>query len=64
MKQLLIEEMKRAISIMESKEEIKKVKMVPYGDREYPEVDRETSELKNILKAIRRHSVLLEKEIK
>jgi len=68
MKKLLIEEMKRAIEIMESKDEIKTMKMVPgyysSGEHLYPVVDRDTSELKQILKMIRKHSIILERGIK
>lgn len=64
MKQLLIEEMKRAIELLESKEEIKTMKMVTYVEGEYPEIDRETSELKQMFRMIRKHSVMLEKSIK
>jgi len=65
-KHLLIEEMKRAIEIMESKEQISKTKMVqlPGWDRPYPMVDRETSELCQLLRLIRKHSVTLEKGIR
>jgi hypothetical protein len=62
-KQLLIEEMKRAIAIMESKEEIKRTKQVEYNGRFYPETDREVSELRQLLLIIRKHSILLEKGI-
>jgi hypothetical protein len=62
-KQLLIEEMKRAITIMESKEEIKRTKQVEYNGRFYPETDREVSELRQLLLAIRKHSIMLEKGI-
>lgn len=69
MKRLLIEEMKRAIQIMEAKEEVvthRKVEGIGYKDQPYTyyEIDREVTELKHLLKAIRKHSILLEKEIK
>jgi hypothetical protein len=66
MKQLLIEEMKRAIHLMETNEHLKKMKEVNIGEGQYRYyvVDREISELKNLLKAVRKHSILLEKGIK
>lgn len=69
MKGLLIEEMKRAIELLEKKDEIKVMKVEKikgYNDREFElaSVDRETSEIKQMLKAIRKHSVIFEKEIK
>lgn len=65
MKELLIAEMKRAIEIMESGPEIKRYKMVKYShsDREWATLDRQTTELFQILKMIRKHSIHLEKEI-
>jgi hypothetical protein len=64
MKQLLIEEMKRAIEIMESNERLKTWK--PYSEDKYRwmVVDREVSELKQLLLAVRKHSILLEKGMK
>jgi hypothetical protein len=59
-KQLLIEEMKRAIMIMESKEEIKQYKQ----NGRWMDLDRETTELKQLLLMIRKHSIQLEKGIK
>jgi hypothetical protein len=63
MKNLLTEEMKRAIQIIESKEEITKTKIEKTQWGEYEVRDRETSELKHLLLMIRKHSILLEKEI-
>lgn len=64
MKQLLIEEMKRAIELMDSKEELETFKHIEDGRYSYSVIDREVSELKMLLLAIRKHSILLEKEIK
>jgi phosphoenolpyruvate synthase/pyruvate phosphate dikinase len=65
MKQLLIEEMKRAIYLMETNEHLKKMKEVHVdrGQYRYYVVDREISELKQLLLAIRKHSIMLEKGI-
>lgn len=59
MKNLLVEEMKRAIEIIESKEEIRRVIKV---EHEFPwmKSDREVVELFQILKMIRKHSTKLE----
>jgi hypothetical protein len=59
MKNLLIEEMKRAIEIMEGRDEIKRVIRV---EDTFPwmKSDREVVELFHILKMIRRHSTKLE----
>ena len=68
MKNLLIEEMKRAIVIMESKEEIKKTRIETseYNGNSYTHTmtDRETTELVHLFLAIRKHSILLENGIK
>jgi hypothetical protein len=68
MKKLLIEEMKRAIAIMESKEELTKeiTELRQFGIQKYPITfyDRDITELKQLLLAIRKHSILLEKGIK
>lgn len=69
MRNLLIEEMKRAIQIMENKEEIKRYtieKHIGYNNREfeYPVLDREVTELQHLMKSIRRHTIILEKDIK
>lgn len=53
MKNLLIEEMKRALNLLESGIDL------TFSWENY----KETAELKELLKAIRRHSVLLGKEI-
>lgn len=58
MKNLLIEEMKRAIKLMERNTSFKP----DWKRNDYMEVYRDVAELKNILKAIRKHSVLFEKE--
>lgn len=66
-KQLLIEEMKRAIEIMESKEDLAIREVKHYGkDNQYSCtcVVPETAELRQMLKAIRKHSILFEKGIK
>lgn len=62
-KNLLIEEMKRAIHIMESNEHLKKMKEVNIGEGQYRYyiVDREISELRQLFLAIRKHSIMLEK---
>jgi hypothetical protein len=58
-KELLMAEMLRAIDIMSNKEEIKTMTKGAYWT-----VDRETSELKQLFLAIRKHSIMLEKEFK
>lgn len=64
MKNLLIEEMKRAIYIMENKGKIKQYTEVkrPWGMSR--ELDRDISELKQLFLMIRKHSVELEKQAK
>lgn len=62
-KQLLIEEMKRAIQIMESKTELKRTITVDEGRYPWQEVDRDVVELFQLLKMIRKHSTRLEKEM-
>lgn len=65
MKQLLIEEMKRAIHLMESKEDLVIRQKIHYGENKfYTSLVPETAELRQLLKAIRKHSILLEKGIK
>lgn len=64
MKRLLIEEMKRAIELLETNEKLRTMKEVKVGGWDYMVVDREVSELRQMLKAIRKHSILLEKGIK
>jgi len=69
MKQLLVEEMKRAIQLMEEREELNRwadtEKFYYYKDdvRYVTEHDRGIPELTSLLKAIRKHSVILEKGI-
>lgn len=63
MKQLIIEEMKRSILLMESKEEIKRTFLVDDVRYPYPRVDRDTVELFALFKMIRRHSRLFERLI-
>lgn len=55
MKNLLIYEMQRAIHLLEKRKP--KEKQHPW------EVDKERAEIKHILKSIRRHSIMIEKEI-
>jgi hypothetical protein len=67
MKQLLIEEMKRAIELMEREEDLTVRKINYYGkDNEfsYTSLQPGTAELRQMLKAVRKHSILLEKGIK
>jgi hypothetical protein len=61
MKQLLIEEMKRAIEIMDSKPSVlsRKKLVGPWVEQ-----DRDITELRQLLLAIRKHSIMLEKGIK
>jgi hypothetical protein len=58
MKQLLIEEMKRAIMLLERNNTLKP----NWRENNYMEVYRDVAELKNLLKSVRKHSVILEKE--
>lgn len=68
MKELIIAEMKRAIEIMEKQDEVKRVREVektgyngdPYI---YKEPIKETVELMQLLKMIRKHTINLEKEV-
>jgi hypothetical protein len=62
-KQLLIEEMKRAIYLMENNEKLKTMKHITENGWNYMVVDREVSELRQLLLAIRKHSIMLEKGI-
>ncbi|WP_336786883.1 hypothetical protein [Paenibacillus sp. MMO-177] len=59
---LLIQEMKRAIEIMEAKPELKRTHLVTEGSYQYPVTDREIVELRNLFNMIRRHTVIVEKE--
>ena len=69
MKQLLVEEMKRAIQLMEEREELNRwvdtEEFYFYKDDVHYHVkhDRGISELTSLFKAIRKHSVILEKGI-
>lgn len=63
MKQLLIEEMKRAIAIMESRDNLEKYRMEKVMNYNYPMLNRDIKELQQLLLMIRKHSILLEKEI-
>lgn len=63
MKQLLIEEMKRAIAIMESKDNLERYRIEKENNYNYPMLNREITELQQLLLMIRKHSILLEKEI-
>lgn len=62
MKKLLIEEMKRAVHLLESKEDFSKYKNVKYDYGTYPTLDKEIVELQQLLLMIRKHSVQFEKE--
>ncbi|PEZ47045.1 hypothetical protein CN367_11810 [Priestia megaterium] len=66
MRELLLAEMKRAIEIMEKKPELERYELVkyPWNDNSYPVLDRELVELAQLLKLVRRHSVMIEKQIK
>lgn len=63
MKQLLIEEMKRAITIMESRDNLERYRIEKENNYNYPMLNREITELQQLLLMIRKHSILLEKEI-
>lgn len=66
MRQLLIAEMKRAIEIMEANPELERYKLVkyPWNDNSYPILDRELVELAQLFKLMRKHSIVVEKQIK
>jgi GTP-binding protein EngB required for normal cell division len=63
-KQLLIEEMKRAIEIMESKEELTRVVTVDDGRHPWQQTDRDITELFMLFKLIRKHTSTIEKGAK
>lgn len=69
MKQLLIEEMKRAIELMEKNEKLERYREVEQyncwteTNFLFKVHNRDISELTSLLKAIRKHSVILEKGI-
>jgi hypothetical protein len=63
-KELLMAEMLRALEIMSNNEKLKTMKEIKVGEWPYMVVDREVSELRQLLLAIRRHSIMLEKGIK
>jgi hypothetical protein len=62
MKHLLIEEMKRAIDIMQSKEEIKRTVFIDEGKFGWHTPDKDVVELFQLFKLIRRHTGKIEKE--
>jgi hypothetical protein len=61
-KRLLIEEMKRSIEIMESKDEIKRHTFINEGRFGYNQTDKDVIELFQLFKLIRRHTGKIEKE--
>ncbi|MEW4131928.1 hypothetical protein [Bacillus thuringiensis] len=61
MKALLIAEMKRAIEIMESKDEVKRTFKATGYYGEYDILDKEVIELRQLMLMIRKHSISFEK---
>lgn len=64
MRKLLVEEMKRAIAIMEERPELERQSSCEKYGYEYMKTNKDIVELRDLFKSIRRHTVLIEKGMK